>query len=289
VRRTLATVAAAGVLALVLIMLLEERFIYFPAGYDPESYARGESAGAADVWFSASDGVRLHAWLFQSDSAAATILMAHGNAGNLSHRLPVCLALRGAGFNVLIFDYRGYGRSEGDPSEEGIYLDAAAAFDQAARMLPGTAIVIHGSSLGGAVAVETAVRKPAAGLILEATFTSAADVGAIHYPFLPVRIMMRTGLNSIGKIRAVRAPKLFIHGDADEIIPIDLGRKLFEAAPEPKEFVTIPQAGHNDLFSIGGGEYLRAVGTFTRAAAARWASGASNDTGGEDRTRSVTP
>ncbi len=163
------------------------------------------------------DKIKLHGWYAPCDSASATLVIAHGNAGNISHRFEIIQALQQTGFNVLMFDYRGYGRSEGSPDEEGIYKDGRAVFDYA-RSLPhvdSQRIVLWGTSLGGAVAVDVATQRPAAGLILESTFTSAKDMAAIHYPFLPMRYLLRTKMNSIDKISKLHIPLLFIHGARD--------------------------------------------------------------------------
>lgn len=240
-------------------MLFENKFIYFPTPYPGGMYEDARFIrGLKDSMIVAEDGVRIHAWFAPADSAIATLVMSHGNAGNISHRIEIIRRLQNTGFNVLMFDYRGYGKSEGSPSEEGIYKDGAAAYDYAA-LIPGVdpkKIFLWGTSLGGAVAVDVATRRPAAGLILESTFSSARDVARTAYPFLPVHLVLRTRLDSFEKIRQIRIPVLIIHGDRDSIIPIGLGRKLFEAANDPKEFFVIAGADHNDVFFVGGRRYL---------------------------------
>jgi fermentation-respiration switch protein FrsA (DUF1100 family) len=261
-------VVAAILIWTVILMLFEEQFIYFPSKYPEGMYHEAERLRfLEDCWFTAEDGVKLHAWFAKSDSALATLVMAHGNAGNLSHRLPVIRALRDAGFNVLMFDYRGYGRSDGRPNEVGIYRDGRAAFDYAVRRadVDSTRVIVWGTSLGGAVAVDVALQRPIAGLILESTFPSARDVARVAYPFLPAQFFLRTKLDSFSKIPRLSVPILFMHGSEDSIIPLSLGRKLYEAASQPKEFYLIPGADHNDTFWVGGKEYLERVRRFAQS------------------------
>jgi fermentation-respiration switch protein FrsA (DUF1100 family) len=269
VGRLFRQILIAAVVALVfwsiISMIFEEQFIFFPDRYPSGRYDESSRIPhLVDCWMMAEDGVKLHGWYAPSDSAIATFVIAHGNAGNISHRIEIIHALQESGFNVLMFDYRGYGRSEGSPSEEGIYKDGRAAFDYA-RGLPqvdSQRIILWGTSLGGAVAVDIATHRPAAGLILESTFTSAIDFAAIHYPFLPVRYFMRTKLNSIDKISKIHIPLLIIHGSRDEIVPIKFGRELFAAANTPKELYEIANADHNDTYVVGGARYLQRIREF---------------------------
>jgi len=268
-RQILIAAIAVVIFWSILSMFFEEKFIFFPDKYPSGRYeAASRVPHLVDCWIATEDGLKLHGWYASNDSAIATLVMAHGNAGNLSHRVEVIYSLQKAGFNVLIFDYRGYGRSEGTPDEEGIYKDGRGAFDYV-RGLPHVdprRIVLWGTSLGGAVAVDVAAQRPAAALILESTFTSARDLAGIHYPFLPTAYFLRTKLNSIDKISKIRVPLLVIHGTRDEIVPIRLGRKLFAAANEPKEFYEITSADHNDTFIAGGTEYFERVRKFVRNA-----------------------
>ena len=262
-------IAVAGLIALlfwtVIFMIFEEKFIYFPYKYPRGVYEDARFIPKLrDCWITAEDGVKIHAWFAPADLAIATLIIAHGNAGNISHRIPVIRELQRRGFNVLMYDYRGYGQSEGSPDEEGVYKDGRAAFDFA-LMVPEvdrTRIILWGTSLGGAVAVDVAQHRQAAGLILESTFSSARDVARTLYPFLPVFLVLRTSFNSIEKIQKVKVPILSIHGNQDSIIPIGLGRKLFRAANGPKEFYEIPHADHNDTFLIGGDRYYETITRF---------------------------
>jgi fermentation-respiration switch protein FrsA (DUF1100 family) len=267
-RQILIGVIAAVAFWTLLFMLFEERFIFFPSSYPDGYYEEARSLPyIEDCWFLAEDGVKLHGWFARRDSAIATLVISHGNAGNLSHRLPVIKTFRDLGFNVFLYDYRGYGRSEGSPDETGVYRDGRAAFDYVINRtdVDPTNVILFGTSLGGAVAVDVALDRPAAGLILESTFSSATDVARTAYPFLPAQFLLRSKFDSAEKIRSIHIPLLVLHGDRDRIIPISLGRKLFEAANEPKTFFVVPGADHNDIFWVGGRAYLEQIRNFALA------------------------
>jgi len=252
-----------------LLYFMANRAIYYPMRY-PQGWwdAQGE-IGASDVWLRAADGVRLHGWWIPREGARLASLFLHGNAGNLTHRANHIREVTAAGSSMLIIDYRGYGKSEGRPSERGLYADAEASY---AHLLAAgnrsEQIVLHGESLGTAVAVDLASRKPCGGLVLEAPFSSARDVAARVLPLLGPLVIW--GFDSRAKIARVRAPVLIIHGDRDEVIDYGLGRKLFEAAREPKSFWTVPGAGHNDIVETAGPEYRQKLSAFyERVAGAR--------------------
>ena len=253
-------------------MFFEESLVFFPARYDEGEW---QPAGLAfeDAWFQSADGTRLHGWYVAHEQPRAVVLFCHGNAGNVSHRAATLEILHDTvGVSVLAFDYRGYGRSEGKPSEAGILADARAARQWLARRAgvdPGQ-IVVMGRSLGGAVAVDLAARPTAAepvpqdwkgarALVVESSFSSIPDVAAYHYPWLPVRWLMRTRLDSAAKIGAYHGPLLQSHGTADTIVPYRFGRRLFEAANEPKQWLTFPDLDHNDPQPP---EYYDALGEF---------------------------
>jgi len=243
-------VAFVVVLVLVLIVMwFEERLIFFPTRYPEGDW---EPAGLAfeDAWFEAPDGTRLHGWYVPHPNPRALVLWSHGNAGNLSGRADLLEELhRRARVAVLIYDYRGYGRSEGRPNEAGILADARAARRWLAKR-EGVAeqdIVLLGRSLGGAVSVDLAAADGARGLILDGAFTSVPDVAAHHFPWLPVRWLLRTHLDALTKIERYQGPLLQIHGEADTVVPLELGRKLFAAAGEPKHMLILPGADHNDF------------------------------------------
>jgi hypothetical protein len=241
----------------------ENRLIYFP---DPGPVPLPAGLPVAPVHFAAPDGVRLTAWVIvpQVDSAR-WILVFHGNAGNLGTpgRPEHDRQLRGLGFGILALDYRGYGDSDGTPSEAGLYADARAAYDYltSVRGVPPERIVIYGHSLGAAVAIQLATQVPAGGLIVEGAFTSAPDLGAEVYPFVPVRLIARNRFPSLERVRLLRMPLLVVHGRDDQTIPIAHGRRLFDAAPEPKSFLEVA-GGHDDAYAIGAREYEEGIRRF---------------------------
>ncbi|MEX2262532.1 MAG: alpha/beta hydrolase [Bryobacteraceae bacterium] len=243
-----------GVWAYGLLYYTAYRATYHPLAY-PEGYYEYQSkVGAQDVWLQSEDGIRLHAWWIEVPGARLATLFLHGNAGNLSHRLRRIAEITAAGSSLLLLDYRGFGKSEGRPSESGLYRDADAGYRHLiARGYKPERIVVHGESLGTAVAVDLAVRMPCAGLILESPFSSAGAVAAGVLPVLGP-LVVRT-FDSIGKIGRVRAPLLIVHGDRDEVIPLELGRALFDAAREPKQWIAVKGAGHNDLVEAAGTAY----------------------------------
>lgn len=234
---------------IVLLMLFEQSLIFFPSKY-PAGYWELQPPGSEDVFFTAADGTRLHGWYAAHEDPLAVVLFAHGNAGNITHRADVLQRLHeDLHCTVLVFDYRGYGKSEGSPSEAGVLQDARAARQWLVERA-GTApadLVLMGRSLGTGVVVDLAARDGARGLVLYSAFPSMPEVAARHYPWLPVRWLMRTRLDSASKIGDYQGPLLQVHGEDDEIITADLGRQLFEAAPmQHKQWLMLPASGHND-------------------------------------------
>jgi len=217
-----------------------------------------------DVWFDTSDGVRLHGWLVPAKENSPLMLFCHGNAGNISHRVDNIRRLHDIGLSVFIFDYRGYGQSSGRITEAGFYLDAEAAFREARKFVDraNLKLVIFGRSLGGIAAVHLGAQFRSSGLILESTFTHMAGMAAVHFPLPVPAKLLQHRLNSLDKIGRIKAPILFFHGDLDTIVPIDLGRELFDAATAPKEFVTISGAEHNDTYFVGGQVYFDKIRSF---------------------------
>jgi len=240
---------------------LVQRSIYFPFKHPQGFWQLQGQVGAQDVWLRTEDGVRLHAWWIAPAGAQVATLFLHGNAGNVTHRGMHIQAITAAGSALLLVDYRGYGRSAGRPTERGLYADAEAAYQHliSTNWRP-EQIVLHGESLGSAVAVDLAARRPCGGLVLEAPFTSTRDVAARVLPVLGPLLIW--SYNSKAKITLVRAPLLIMHGDRDEVIPFDLGRALFEAAREPKAFWAVPGATHNDIVPVGGPAYHRKLRAF---------------------------
>ena len=199
-----------------------------------------------DVYFRPKDNVLLNGWFFKNPRARSTLLFAHGNAGNMSDRLFKIEFFYRLGLNVFIFDYRGYGKSEGKPSETGIYSDAQGAYDHLRSRgdVDMKKIILYGASIGGAVVIDLATQRDAALLVVESSITNARDMARIFYPFVPYFILSLK-FNSIYKVRQLSLPKLFIHSPDDEVVPYWVGQKLFEAALPPKEFLKI-HGGHND-------------------------------------------
>jgi fermentation-respiration switch protein FrsA (DUF1100 family) len=201
-----------------------------------------------DAWFAAPDGIRLHGWYCPHPQPRAIVLYAHGNAGNLTYFTDTMRVLQQRlGVSAMIFDYRGYGKSEGVPTEAGVLMDARAARAWLAQRanVAECEIVLMGRSLGGGVMVDLASHYPPRALILESTFTSLTDVAQYKLPGLPVRDLMRNRFDSASKIAHYYGPLLQSHGDADPLIPISQARRLFAAANEPKWFVAISGAKHN--------------------------------------------
>lgn len=213
-----------------------------------------------DVTLLTEDGVTLHAWWLPQSQARGTLLFFHGNAGNISHRLDSLQIFAALGLNVLILDYRGYGQSEGRPSEQGTYLDAKAAWRHLTeeRNIPAAEIVVFGRSLGAAVSAWLAARTPAAGLILESGFTSAPELAAQLYPFIPARHLVRFDYDARAQLANVTNPVLIIHSRDDEIIPFSHGQALYAAAPVAHELLVL-RGGHNDGFLVSRSEYLRGL------------------------------
>ena len=260
-RKLVRWAAAVYLLLLLLAMIFEESLIFFPSQY-PEGNWRPRDLEFEDAWFTAADGVKLHGWYVPCNAPRAVVLFAHGNAGNLSDRAEMLRYLQGPlRASVMIFDYRGYGRSEGQPNEEGVLADARAARAWLAQRagVREQDIVLLGESLGGGVMVDLAAKDGARGLVLENSFTSLADVAGHHYPFFPARAMMRNRLDSLAKIGQYHGPLLIRHGDADTIIPFEQAQRLFAAANEPKRLLVVPGGDHNDPPTR---EYLAALDQF---------------------------
>jgi len=217
-----------------------------------------------DCYFKTTDGLTLHGWFVPTDASDNMLVWLHGNAGNITHRLDNLKILQEYHFSIFIFDYRGYGKSEGKPSENGLYIDAESAYDflvQTKKFSPEN-IVLFGRSLGGSVAVELALRRKSAGLILESSFTSMAAIARQVAPFLPTTKILKMKFNTLNKIPKINVPVLIIHGEQDELIPFSHGQKLYEAANQPKFFYPVANAGHNDLYLIGGQTYFERVAHF---------------------------
>lgn len=265
-RRLLVYVAVSALLLLLGVQmgLIERLFIYFP---EAEVVGTPADWGMAyeEASLTASDGVRLHGWLVPGEKRVGWIWL-HSNGGNVGHRLEQLKLLHDAlGVTILLFDYRGYGRSEGAPSEEGTYRDAEAAlaYLRSRPEVDPERIVYNGHSLGAPIAAELAARHPPYALVLESPIDSVPQMARRAYPLLPpLGPLLRTKYDTVAKMRSLTRPLLVLHGDLDELVPIEAGRQVFEAAAGPKEFFTVRGAGHNDLYATGGEEYLDALRRF---------------------------
>lgn len=245
---------------------LERFFIFYPLK-NIEYTPKDMGLNYIDAYFKTDDGLLLNGWLTISGKENPNLLWCHGNAGNISHRVENIKLLHDEGINVFIFDYRGYGKSQGRPSEAGVYSDAMAAFNYlySRNDIDRNKIIIFGRSLGASVAIDLVLRIKARGLILESAFTSVKDMGRLHYPYIPLRRVVSHKFDSLSKISKINIPVLFIHGDRDDIVPVEMGKKLFTAANEPKDFYIIEGAGHNDTYIIGGKRYFEKIKQFISA------------------------
>jgi uncharacterized protein len=254
----------------VVTVIFEEKLIYFPSNdFDASPGALGMPFEECDLL--ASDGVALDAWFLPAPGGrprAPTVLLCHGNAGNISHRLDrAVLMQKRLGVDLMLFDYRGFGRSDGSPSEEGTYRDALAAYRYLAetRGVEPERLFLMGESLGAAVALELALQCPAAALVLEAPFTSIAAMAKVVYPFLPPS-WVRTRYDNLAKIPRLGLPLAIVCGRRDETVPFAQGRALYDAAPEPKRFVALERGGHSDAYLTGGEVYWDAWASLLAAA-----------------------
>ena len=244
---------------------LQHSRVFLPDRY-PDGVWQPKSFGlpAEDLWFETGDGTRLHGWWIPHKNARGTVLYCHGNTGSIAGRIGVFKFLRNLRVNLLAFDYRGYGRSAGSPSEKGLYDDVRSAFDLLIDELGQTPaeIMVFGHSLGGAVAIDCALDRPMAGLIVQSSFTHIRDAAKSMFPTLPMHLAATRQFRSIDKVGQLSMPKLFIHGQADETVPCSLGESLFEAAADPKELCLVRNAGHTDIHRYGGIAYLRRIWKF---------------------------
>ena len=242
---------------------IENGFVFFPeTRFDgtPDDY----HLQYREVFFDTGDGKRLHGWFFPLRQEAPIILFCHGNAGNISHRLENVRLLLDQKLQVFIFDYRGYGRSSGRPSEKGLYVDGLAAYDyltQREHIAP-THVIIFGRSLGAAVAVEISLARKVRSIIIESAFTSTKEMARTIPVFYLVSFFLPANYNNLEKIGHITVPKLIIHGKQDEIVPFSMGERLFEAAKDRRYLFPINAATHNDTFVVGGEKYFETIASF---------------------------
>jgi fermentation-respiration switch protein FrsA (DUF1100 family) len=244
---------------------MQRRLIYFPSAGVPTPAEIG-LADVEQVTFQTTDGLTLSGWFLASagPSPHLTVLVFNGNAGNRAYRGPLAAVLRRHGLQVLLVDYRGYGGNPGTPTQKGLAADsrAARAYLSARPDVDASRIVYFGESLGTAVAVDLAVEQPPAALVLRSPFTSMADVGRHHYPFLPVRLLLQDRFAAIDQIQRIRVPLLVIAGGRDRVVPIENTRRLYEAAVAPKTLLVLPDADHNDDEMLAGDEMIGAIVRF---------------------------
>jgi pimeloyl-ACP methyl ester carboxylesterase len=258
---------------------LAEALLFQPSKEDPGRPPPLDGLPGQAISLNTADGVVIQAWwyalggadagaTFRSRYPAPAVLFLHGNAGNISHRTPIARGLLRQGLSVLLLEYRGYGGSEGSPTEEGIYLDAIAGHEFLVEAVGDPErIVVLGRSMGGAVAARLAAERAPGGLILESAFTSLYDMARALYPFLPGFLFrrIRGRFDTLKELRRVSSPTLVVHGAEDEVVPIRMGRELFQAIRGAgSQWMEVPGASHNDVFWVGGEEYFRGVGAFAR-------------------------
>lgn len=258
-------IGAALLVVLAVLRAFENRLIFFPPRY-PEGFpAQGKFPDdLEEVWISTEDGVRLNAWFRANPASSKVLLWLHGNATNIGRQMGEMEAYSRLGINILALDYRGYGKSEGSPNEIGVYRDAEAAYryltDQ--RRFLSQNIIVYGHSLGGAVAVDLASRHPCGGLIVESSFTNTGEMARLMFHLPLIEYLPRSKFDSLAKIARVHAPILVIHGTRDPTVPFAMGKKLFEAAPEPKWFLAVEDGEHNSIFTAGGEHYWKTLEGF---------------------------
>lgn len=236
----------------------QKKLDYFPSDFHMEW---------KDLFLNTPDGQVLNGWFFPSGRGGPVILFCHGNAGNISHRLEFIRLLTQAGADVFIFDYRGYGKSTGRPSEKGIYTDALCAYDYLVNneKIKPADIILLGRSLGAAAAMEVATKREARSLIVESGFLSTGHMARHMALFSLVSPLIPRNYNNLEKIKTILIPKLIMHGDNDELVPFSMGQKLYEAANPPKYFYPVQGAGHNDTYIVGGQGYENILREFVRA------------------------
>ena len=251
--------------ATLFLVFSEKRLIYYPAA-EVDVTPKALGLPFEEVEIDVEPGVKLHGWFIKAakEPSVATVLFSHGNAGNIADRLDRVLRWREVGADFLLYDYRGYGKSTGSPDEEGTYRDGRAAYDYLVkgRQVDPARLVLMGESLGCAVSIQLAIERKAAGLVIEAPFASIAHMANAIYPFLPLGSFIRTRYENVKKVPQLKMPLLVVQGTRDEVIPVSQGKMVFDAAPEPKQYLAIEGAHHNDVYVVGGEGYRRAFAEF---------------------------
>ena len=241
-----------------ILYFMQPTFLYCPmreVSYTPEEL----DLDFEDVVFQTDDGLRLNGWYIPAENPQFTVLFCHGNGGNIMHRLDSINFFHNLGLSCFVFDYRGYGNSEGKTTEEGTYLDAMAAYSWLTRVkkIPPDDIIIFGRSLGGSIATHLAAKVEAGSLVIESAFTSYVDIGKKFYPYMPVRWFARFRYRTIDYIKDVHCPVMIIHSRSDDVVSFEFGLELYEVANEPKEFIEI-FGSHNDGFLVSSEIYTKA-------------------------------
>jgi len=244
--------------------MLEALLVFQPSPWEDRNWAQLSGLPLEEVWLPVDEVVTIFGWFVEAGPTSPVLLWCHGNAGNVSHRVENMRQLYQRGFSLFIFDYRGYGRSTGVPSEVGLYQDALAAYDYLIhqRRIASERLILFGRSLGAAVAGEVAMKRPAPGLIVEGAFPSIQAMSDEHFWGAPARWLMDVEFNLAGKVHALHVPLLVIHGERDSIVPMALGKQVFDAAHEPKRWYVVSGAEHNDVPFVGGEPYFREIDTF---------------------------
>ena len=238
---------AASIVLFFYLRYFERKSIYFPSSLI-ETTPRDFGLMFEDIMLKTEDGIDISAWFIPAKDAVVTVIFCHGNGGNISHRLDKIRFFNNLNLNVIVYDYRGYGKSTGSPCEKGLYFDTKAVYNYLRndKKIAPDKIIVFGESLGSTVAVDLISKEDTAGVIIEGGFSSAPDMARYMYPLIP-SFIFSIKFNSTAKIKGLKIPKLFFHSKSDEIVPYALGRKLFDAADNPKEFVDILGA-HNMAF-----------------------------------------
>ena len=244
--------------------MLESTFVFQPSPWEDRHWVQLSGLPLEDVWLSVDEEVTVFGWFINAGATSPVILWCHGNAGNVSHRLENIRLLYQRGISIFIFDYRGYGRSTGTPTEVGFYQDALVCYDYLIhqRDISAERLIVFGRSLGSGVAAEVTDRRPTAGLIVEGSFPSIQAMSDHHYFGLPARWVMDVEFNLTQKVRDLKVPLLVIHGERDSIVPMFMGKQVFDTASEPKWWHAVSNAGHNDVPFVGGESYFREIDAF---------------------------
>ena len=261
--------AGAYLVLVAVVWAVQDQLIYYPnMGREIATTPSARGVPYDDLTISTEDGEKLNVWWVPAANSRGAVALFHGNAGNISHRIEYALMFRELGYSTLLVEYRGYGKSSGKPSEAGMYRDADAAWRwlTQTRGVPAKDVVLFGESLGGGVASWLAARHAPKALVLASTFTSAVDLGAEIYGFLPVRLVSRFKYATLERLPQVRSPVLVMHSRDDEIIPYSHGRRLYEAANAPKAFVDLA-GGHNSGFVYTRNEWVAALREFLETVA----------------------